>query len=272
MSVGEAAGAGPTPGPGPVADGDGSVAARRGGRRLSLRPLSILVLVALSLVGVGSAEAARRVVADQKDRLLRQRAAEAGALLGNLGSGIGGSLQSLATVVRVTAVDPAAFAAAAESLVVESGPFDGVAVVRGEQGRFEVLGARGTVVGAGPEPAEALRRTAVRALDSGGFVSSGVFTAGSERRVGFALVVPGVPRRRWSTGRAPCGPLTRPGGSRPPSRSVISTPPSTPVPGPTRPSWSSPPPRRCPSKAPGPSRRSASAPTGGCWWCRPGGR
>lgn len=190
MSVGEAAGPGPTPGQ--VADAAGAVAARRGGWRLPLRPLSMLVLVALSLVGVGSAEAAQRVVADQKDRLLRQRAAEAGALLGNLGSGIGGSLQSLATVVRVTGIDPAAFAAAAESLVVESGPFDGVAVVRDEQGRFEMLGARGTVMGAGPEPAEALRRTAVRALDSGGFVSSGVFTAGSERRVGFALLVPGV--------------------------------------------------------------------------------
>ena len=136
---------------------------------------------------------ARHVVADQEQRLLRQRAGEAAALLTNLINQAQTSARSLATVAQATDGDPAAFSrAAGRDASVSSG--NGVAALVGEQaGRFQVIAAEGKGVAPGQELSGPAADVVRRARGTDGFVTTPVFSSGAERRVGFALRVDGKP-------------------------------------------------------------------------------
>ena len=155
-----------------------------------LRGLSLALFAALAAATVTTTVLTRHVVTDQEERLLQQRAAEAGALLANLTHGVGTSLGSLAQVATVTGADPDAFVRAAAGTRAEQ-----VALIAERGDGFDVLAHRarsGAAPVLGPEATAALRR----APASGEFVSTAVFRAGPERRLGFARRVsaePGAP-------------------------------------------------------------------------------
>jgi diguanylate cyclase (GGDEF)-like protein len=152
-------------------------------RAIPLRGLAVLVFVAFAVSSVALGVTTRRLVADQEQRLLRQRAAEAAALLTNLMGSVETSVKALAAVVQATNEDPGAY------LRVAGGarPNLDVAMVKETDGRFRVEVAKGGRLGPdtefSPEAVEALHS----ARTSPDLVASTVFRTGDERRLGFAL-------------------------------------------------------------------------------------
>ena len=154
-------------------------------RVVPLRGLSVLVFVSFAIASVGLAAATRRLVADQEQRLLKQRAGEAAALLTNLMGSVQTTVKALATVVQATNEDPAAYQRAAGG-ANPRGSLD-VAMVKETGGRFRVVASKGAALGPEtefpPEVVGALRR----ARTSPDLVATSVFRVGDQRRVGFAL-------------------------------------------------------------------------------------
>src|SRR2546426_1211428 len=167
--------------------------ALRGRRRFPIRGLSLLVFASLSAGTVTIAVFARQVVADQEQRLLRQRAGEAAALLTNLVNQVQTSTRSLATVALATDGDPAAFSrAAGRDPGTTSG--NGVAALIEEQsGHFRVIAAEGKGLAPGQELAGEAAGAARRARGSDRLVTTAVFPAGKERRAGRAPRAGGPP-------------------------------------------------------------------------------
>ena len=168
-------------------------AARRGmGRLRSVRLFPLLVLVVLVAVSLGAFAVSRRVVADQEQRLLAERADEVGALLS---VAVNGSVEASLRVLGPIGASPdqavvALFESSADRLVEGGTKTVGVAVADG--GSFAVVAA----VGDGPavgvvltDEREALVARAL-ALDEPQLVSD-LIAEGGETRLVLAEAVEG---------------------------------------------------------------------------------
>ena len=169
-----------------------SLAMRRLYARLPIRGLSLVVFAVLlggSLIASGFT---RRVMDDQEQRMLKQRAGEAAALLTNLITQSQASTRSLAAVVLATAGDAEIFRqAAGRDPALANGA---VALVRQENGRYRVVAAAGAGLAPGQELDGQADGAVRRARDTEKFVTTGVFTTpAGERRVGQALRVDAAP-------------------------------------------------------------------------------
>ena len=132
---------------------------RRIHARLPIRGLTLLVFAVLLGGSLTASTFARRVLADQERRMLRQRAGEAAALLTNLLTQSQASAQSLAAVALATHGDPQAFDGAAKrDTVLANGGV--TALVREVDGQFRVVAAQG----AGLTPGQELSGAAAAAV------------------------------------------------------------------------------------------------------------
>ena len=129
-----------------------------------------------------AAQVTRSTLADQERQMLQQRAAEASALLSNLVDQVRTSLGTLATAVRVAGPDAGVFDKVAGSLR----GYRVIALVDGYGDRLEPVPGMPATTLTG-EPAVALRKAA----GADNVVPTRVFRVGDERRMGFALAVPG---------------------------------------------------------------------------------
>jgi len=165
---------------------------RRWGRGLRLRLLPLLVLLVLAAGALGAFTLSRRVMADQEDRLLAQRAAEVQALLASAIDSIDSSLRVLGPIGA--SPDPAAMSLFAESAgrLVEGGVAT-VGVAADDGDGFVVTAA----VGEGPAFGERLsaERAALasraRELDVPQLVAD-VISEGGETRLVLARPVAGT--------------------------------------------------------------------------------
>ncbi len=147
-----------------------------------LRGLTVLVFSVLMAASFTAAHVTRRMLADQEREMLQQRAAEASVLLTSAVGQVRTSLGTLATTVRVAGPDPAVFDKVAGGLQ----GYRAIALVEGHGGNLEPVPGMPATTLTG-EPGVALRKAAT--VDD--LVPTAVFRVGAERRMGFALAVPG---------------------------------------------------------------------------------
>ncbi|HEY3239373.1 MAG TPA: EAL domain-containing protein [Acidimicrobiia bacterium] len=152
------------------------------GRHRPLRGLTVLVFTVLLAGSFTAAHVTRQILDDQEREMLQQRAAEASALLTNLVVQVRTSLATLATAVQVTGSDPDVFADVAGGLQ----GYRTIALVDAQGDRLAPVPAM-PVVSLEGEAAVALRKAAT----ADDMVPTPVFRVGDERRMGFALAVPG---------------------------------------------------------------------------------
>lgn len=155
---------------------------RISGRPWPLRGLTLLVFTLLLAGSLTAAHVTRGMLDDQEREMLEQRAAEASALLSNGVSQVRTSLGTLVTAMQVAGTDPEVFAKIAGNLK----GFETVTLVDGQGDRLVPYPGMAEARLEG-ETAVALRK-AVTAND---LVPTAVFGVGDERRMGFALAVPG---------------------------------------------------------------------------------
>ncbi|MDQ3944436.1 MAG: diguanylate cyclase, partial [Actinomycetota bacterium] len=142
----------------------------------------MLVFAVLLAGSFTAAHVTREMLDDQEQEMLHQRAAEAAAVLSNLVAQVRTSLGTLATAVQVTGADLDVFANVAGGLQ----GYRTSVLVNGQGDRFVPVSAvpAGLLEG---EAAVALRKAAT----ADDLVPTPVFRVGDERRMGFALAVPG---------------------------------------------------------------------------------
>jgi diguanylate cyclase (GGDEF)-like protein len=153
-----------------------------GGRIRPLRGLTLLVFTVLLAGSLTAANVTRGMLDDQEREMLQQRAAEASALLSNLVGQVRASLGTLVTAVQVSDTDPDVFAKMAGSLK----GYQLVTLVDGQGDRLVPFPGMATARLEG-ETAVALRKAAT----ANDIVPTPVFRVGEERRMGFALAIPG---------------------------------------------------------------------------------
>jgi diguanylate cyclase (GGDEF)-like protein len=166
-----------------------------------LRGLTLLVFTVLLAGSLTAAQVTRRMLDDQEREMLQQRAAEASALLSNLVVQVRTSLASVATAVQVAGTDPDVFAKVAGNLK----DYQIVTLVDGRGERLAPLPEMAAPQLEG-ETAVALRKAAT----SNDLVPTPVFRVEGERRMGFALAVPGSTLLVYAE-RALSNPRPRPG-------------------------------------------------------------
>src|SRR2546421_82055 len=146
--------------------------------RPPVRGLALVVLAVLVAGFLAAFTYARRAVADQEGRLLKQRAGEAGVLLNGAVTQLQGATDALAAVVVATHGDTAAFLDAAGRDSAVAGGTSGVALVgRNLDGSSRVE----TVLYAGPRADPAQVVLATRALPLAGPTVADMVTVGGER-------------------------------------------------------------------------------------------
>ncbi|MGH9043069.1 MAG: putative bifunctional diguanylate cyclase/phosphodiesterase [Acidimicrobiia bacterium] len=146
-----------------------------------VRGLTVLVFAVLMAASFTAAHATRRMLDNQEQEMLEQRATEAAALLSTLVTQVRMSLGTLVTAVQVAGPDPQAFAQVAGNLQ----GYDTVTLVDGQGDRIAPApGLPAAELAEGPTLA---LRQAVTADD---VVPTPIFKVGEERRMGFALAVP----------------------------------------------------------------------------------
>ena len=171
-------------------------------RRGPVRLLSAGLFLLLAAGGGGIALSSRRVVKDQEKRLLEQRATEVGALFNLSGARLQEALHTGATVVTLTHDDTAAFATTAQAAVA-SRLVGAMAVVQDDgAGGYRILHSQGPgLAPGGPLPAPVVAALA-RAGSDGQFVSTPVFVADGQRRLGYAVLIPGLTPRTLIYGQS----------------------------------------------------------------------
>lgn len=133
----------------------------------------------------------RRVVAEQGDRALSSRAAEAATLLENIGAQVETAFASLGGVLRATNGDEAAFLAASDREVA-GGSFETLALVARRGNQFAVATSEGGRLKKGMVLTGPAARLAERTV-LGGSLLSDIVTIGGDRRMAFAVAAqPGV--------------------------------------------------------------------------------
>ena len=168
------------------AEETGSAARRRGPVRL----LSAALFVVLALGAIGISASSRRVVDDQEERLLSQRAAEVTSLFTLSGARLQEALGTTATVVQLLPNDPGAFSTTAKKAVAAR-TFGGIAVLQRDGDGFRILRGEGAGLGDGRVLGEPVLGTLRRVRPDGVFVSTPVFDLDGQRRLGYAVPVPG---------------------------------------------------------------------------------
>ncbi len=169
---------------------EGSPSRRRGPIRL----LSAGLFVVLVVATVALTATSRRVLDDQEQRLLQQRAAEVSALFTLSGSRLQEALRTTSTVVQLTGADGAAFTSTAQ-VALAGRTFGGIAVVQSDGGANRIVQSAGQGFEAGRTLGEPVAGLLQRARADGVFVSTPVFERDGQRRIGYAVLVPNVSPR-----------------------------------------------------------------------------
>ena len=150
--------------------------------RRPVRALTVLVFAVLLAASFTAARVTRQMLDNQEHEMLEQRAAEAAALLSTMVAQVRMSLGTLVTAVQIAGPDPEVFDQVAANLQ----GYETVTLVDGQGGRIEP--APGLPVAELAEGPTLALRQAVTAQD---VVPTPIFQVGAERRIGFALAVPG---------------------------------------------------------------------------------
>ncbi|MGH8975418.1 MAG: diguanylate cyclase domain-containing protein, partial [Acidimicrobiia bacterium] len=153
------------------------------GRSRPLRGLSLLVFAVLLASSFTAAHVTRRMLDDQEREMLQQRAAEASALLSSSFGRVRTSLGTVATTVRVAGPDPGTFNKVAGGLK----GYRTITLVDQQGGELVPVPGMGEALLSGP-PTQALRKAA----QGEDLVPTTIFRVGEDRRLGFALAVPGT--------------------------------------------------------------------------------
>jgi len=162
--------------------------------RLSLRPLSLTVLLGLGALAVSGCLVTRGVVSDQERKLLQQRTEEAGVALGSAITGVQTQLSSIAGVYASTGRDAGAFRQSGTLLTSSPGGYSSLAIVKlGDTPRL--VTSVGKPLGTVPAPAvTAIDAAAAKAGATGTIVATPLFDGtSSARRLGWAFVGPSLP-------------------------------------------------------------------------------
>jgi signal transduction histidine kinase len=163
-------------------------------RRGPVRLLSAALFLVLAAGGAGIAISSRRVVADQERRLLQQRAAEVAALFNLSGARLQEALHTASTVVGLTHDDAGVFASTAQA-ALSSRLVGAMAVVQENAGGYRVVHGQGPGLDPNRSFDQPVLSTLRRAGADGAFVSTPVFDVGGQRRLGYAVLVPGLSPR-----------------------------------------------------------------------------
>ena len=142
-------------------------------RRGPVRLVSAGLFLLLAAGSVAMAASSRRVVDDQEQRLLEQRANEVGALFTLSGARLQEALGTASTVVGLTGGDHTPFSTTAKAAVA-SRLFGAMAVVQADGSGFRVVAAEGPDLGPGRTLGEPVAATLRRARGDGAFVSTPV--------------------------------------------------------------------------------------------------
>lgn len=160
-------------------------------RKGPIRPLSAALFVLLALGAVGISVSSQRVVDDQEQRLLSQRAAEVTSLFTLSGARLQEALRTTATVVQLMPDDPGGFSTTAKAAVAAR-TFGAIAVVQPDGDGFRIVRAEGAGLGEGRVLGEPVVGTLRRVRPDGVFVSTPVFELDGQRRLGYAVPVAGA--------------------------------------------------------------------------------
>jgi signal transduction histidine kinase len=162
---------------------------------MRLRPLSLLVLLAVAGLAVASFVFTRHVVSDQEHKLLKQRTDEASLYVSSLLGSVRSEFSSLAGTAAATSADPGAFRRSTRLLTAAPGGFATIALVR-LNGTPQVVAQSGQAI---PTTLDGPRATAVQSAVSkagltGGLVSTPLFGGDAKtRKLGFAYTSPALP-------------------------------------------------------------------------------
>ncbi len=154
-----------------------------------VRLLSAGLFLLLGLGAVGISVSSRRVVEDQEQRLLSQRAAEVTALFTLSGARLQEALRTTATVVQLMPDDPGGFSTTAKTAVA-SRTFGAVAVLQPDGDGYRIVRSEGAGLGDGRVLGEPVIGALRRVRPDGVFVSTPVFELDGQRRLGYAVPVP----------------------------------------------------------------------------------
>jgi signal transduction histidine kinase len=171
------------------------------GRRLPLRPLSIVVLMVVAAIAVAGFVVTRQVVRDQERKLVKQRTDEAGIALGAIGPQLQSALSLVSTTAALHPGNDAAFNAIAGPLTTSTpkvkAPYKTVALIRTTPTPTIVEQAGRTLTGLAPEQSAAVAQ-AERALADpktaqADLVGTSLFGPSDVRHLGFAFASPLLP-------------------------------------------------------------------------------
>jgi signal transduction histidine kinase len=159
--------------------------------RISLRPVSLAVLVGLGALSVAGLLATRGVVADQETKLLKQRTEEAGVALSGALTGVQTELSSLGAVYVASGNSAAGFKSSATLLTKAPGGFASIAIVKPGPTPSIVAQAGKPLTALLPPAVNAISMAAAKAGPTGTIVATPLFdgTAGA-RRLGWAFAGP----------------------------------------------------------------------------------
>jgi signal transduction histidine kinase len=167
---------------------DEHIAARRTG---PVRLLSAALFVLLALGAIGISVTSRRVVDDQEERLLSQRAAEVTSLFTLSGARLQEALRTAATVVQLMPNDQGGFSTTAKGAVATR-TFGAMALVQPDGAGYRIVQGEGAGLDEGRVFAEPVLGTLRRVRPDGVFVSTPVFELDGQRRIGSAVSVAGT--------------------------------------------------------------------------------
>jgi signal transduction histidine kinase len=160
---------------------------------MRMRPLSMLVLLAVAVLATASFVFTRHVVSDQEHKLLKQRTDEASLYLSSLLGSIRSQFSSLAGTAAATDANPDAFRRSTKLLTSVPGGFATMALVRTNG---QVVAQSGHPIPTtldGPR-AVAVQTAVAKAGLTGGLVSTPLFGGNSnDRNLGFAYTSPALP-------------------------------------------------------------------------------
>ncbi|HEX4655411.1 MAG TPA: ATP-binding protein [Mycobacteriales bacterium] len=163
-------------------------------RRSRLRWLSVAVLVVVSGLAVAGCLITRNVVSDQENKLLKQRADEAGLYLSTAISPVQTELASLAASAAATDKSPAAFAQSTKLLTADPNGFSTVALVdTGTPPSIIASTGTGLESGLGDARSTAITTAEQKIGFTGALVATRLFKVGDASRLGFAYASPSLP-------------------------------------------------------------------------------
>jgi signal transduction histidine kinase len=164
-------------------------------RRSRLRWLSVAVLIVVSGLAVAGCLITRNIVADQEQKLLKQRAEEAGLYLSAAVSPVQTELASLAASAAATHESASAFEQSTKLLTaVPNAGFTAVALVRNDTPPTIVASSgSGLEDGLGDVRSAAVTEAIEKVGLTGSLIATPLFTSGDSRRLGFAYASPSLP-------------------------------------------------------------------------------